>query len=164
MTPESEVHQRLFSQRRLPQRRFPQRPFLWYVIAGVATTGIQALLFLLMRVPLGSVAANLLALVVTTVLNSEFHRRVTFAEYRERTFRLHVQSILTFAFYAGYGSLVLIGLNALVDRPSATLETTALLLVSAGGGIARFLILRGWVFTRKRTNALVRESTDIPGD
>src|SRR5215217_397039 len=94
-----------------------KRPFLWYVAAGVVTTGLQAVLFLAIRGPLGSVAANLIALTITTLLNSEFHRRFTFASYPARATRLHLQSLLTFAFYASYGSLVLILLKAIVDQP-----------------------------------------------
>ncbi|MGH3625400.1 MAG: GtrA family protein [Sciscionella sp.] len=51
----------------------------WYVVAGVSSTLLQGLLFLLLRGPVGSLPANVAATVVTTLVNTEFHRRVTFA-------------------------------------------------------------------------------------
>ena len=122
-------------------------PIAWYVVAGIVTTGAQELLFLGARSVVGSVAANIFALALTTVANTEFQRRVTFAAQRASTLRLHVQSVATFAFYACYGSLVLMSLQAIVPAPSATMEAVALAVASAVGGSMRFVILRWWVFT-----------------
>ncbi|PRX47210.1 putative flippase GtrA [Prauserella shujinwangii] len=122
------------------------RHAVWYVAAGAVTTLLQALLFLALREPLGSLVANLLAIAVTTVANTEFHRLVTFAGASTRPARESVQAMVAFAFYAGSGSLVLLMLHGLADSPSALLETVALGVTSAVGGIARFLVLRYWVF------------------
>src|SRR2546421_5015922 len=91
----------------------------WYVVAGVVTTGVQAVLFLLLRDQFGSQLANLVAIALTTVGNTEFHRRVTFAGRRSNAGKRHLQDLLTFAFYAGYGSAVLAILHAIVDPPAA---------------------------------------------
>jgi putative flippase GtrA len=122
-------------------------PIAWYVVAGAVTTGLQEVLFLAARPLLGSVAANVVAIAVTTLANTEFHRRVTFAHMRTSALRLHLQSLGSFAFYAGYGSVVLVTLQAVVDSPSATLEAVVLAATSAFGGILRFVILRWWVFS-----------------
>lgn len=121
-------------------------PVVWYVAAGVVTTGIQELLFLGARPALGSVAANVVALALTTLGNTEFHRRITFAGRPVSALRLHVQSLGTFTFYASYGSIVLVSLRAIIASPSATQEAFALAATSAVGGILRFLLLRWWVF------------------
>ncbi|TVT44419.1 GtrA family protein [Amycolatopsis rhizosphaerae] len=122
-------------------------PLAWYIAAGVVTTGLQELIFLAARPLIQSVAANILAIALTTLANTEFQRRVTFARMRAPAWRLHLQSAGTFAFYAGYGSVVLMSLRAVVPAPSATLEAVVLAATSALGGILRFALLRWWVFT-----------------
>ncbi|WP_199785829.1 GtrA family protein [Streptomyces sp. AA4] len=127
----------------------------WYLAAGVVTTGLQAVLFLAFRPEIGAQWANLAALAITTVGNTEFHRRVTFADRSGRAGKRHLQDLVTFAFYAGYGSVVLAALDALVETPSAGQQTAALLAASFVGGVVRFAVLRWWVFARtRRTDAL----------
>ncbi|MEU0465942.1 GtrA family protein [Amycolatopsis sp. NPDC006131] len=121
-------------------------PVAWYVVAGVLTTGLQELLFLGGRPLLGAVTANVLAIALTTLANTEFQRRVTFAGHSASPVRLHLQSAVTFAFYAGYGSLVLLSLHLFTTNPSATLQAVALAAASGLGGIVRFAVLRWWVF------------------
>jgi len=123
---------------------------VWYVVAGVITTGIQEVLFLATRPLLGSVTANIVAIALTTVANTEFQRRVTFVGQPVSWRRLHLQSLGTFAFYAFYGSLALMSLRAITPSPSATLEATALAAASTVGGVLRFVLLRWWVFTGSR--------------
>src|SRR6266511_2739787 len=123
----------------------------WYVVAGVVTTAAQAVLFLLLRDALGSQAANLVALAATTAGNTEFHRRVTFAGRHSHAGKRHLQDLLAFAFYAGYGSAVLAVLDTVVATPSSWAETGALLLASLAGGLVRFAVLRWWVFAARRT-------------
>lgn len=124
-------------------------PVVWYLVAGVATTGLQELIFLAARPVIQSVAANIVAIALTTLANTEFHRRVTFARMRTSRVKLHLQSLGTFAFYAGYGSVVLVLLQTLVDSPSATLEAVVLAVASTVGGALRFVVLRWWVFTTR---------------
>lgn len=132
------------------EERRTVHPVVWYVAAGVVTTAVQELLFLGARELIGSVAANIVALALTTVANTDFHRRVTFSNRPVSALRLHLQSLGTFAFYAGYGSIVLMSLRAIVGSPSATVEAVALAVTSTLGGILRFLLLRWWVFTKRR--------------
>nr|WP_101435220.1 GtrA family protein [Amycolatopsis niigatensis] len=122
----------------------------WYLAAGVVTTGLQAVLFLAFRPEIGAQWANLVALAITTAGNTEFHRRVTFANRTSRASKRHLQDLVTFAFYAGYGSLVLAALDAVVTHPSAGQQTAALLAASFVGGVVRFAVLRWWVFARTR--------------
>nr|WP_051792719.1 GtrA family protein [Amycolatopsis jejuensis] len=121
----------------------------WYLVAGVVTTGLQAILFLALRPEFGAQWANLAALAITTVGNTEFHRRVTFSGRRSRAGKRHLQDLATFAFYAGYGSVVLSALDAVAGQPSAWQQTVALLAASFVGGVARFAVLRWWVFARR---------------
>ena len=136
-------------ERRPPRRPDVAHPVVWYVVAGVVTTGLQELTFLRLRQLIGSVTANVVAIAITTVLNTEFQRRVTFAGSPTSALRLHLQSLGTFVFYAGYGSVVLLSLHALVPSPSATMEAIVLAATSTLGGILRFIVLRWWVFTTR---------------
>lgn len=134
----------------LPRRhRELGRHALLYLVAGGATTLLQALLYLTARAPLGAYAANLVAIGITTVANTEFHRLVTFAGAEAAAARRHLQTVATFAFYACAGSTVLLVLHSTVEHPSPTLETALLVATTVAGGVARFLVLRTWVFRRR---------------
>lgn len=121
----------------------------WYVAAGVVTTGLQAALFSALEPHLGAQPANLVAIAVTTAGNTEFHRRVTFAGRRSQARRRHFQDLMTFAFYAAYGSAVLLALDATVGHPAKPLQTLTLVAASTVGGVVRFAVLRWWVFARR---------------
>jgi putative flippase GtrA len=118
----------------------------WYVVAGVVSTGVQSVLFVVLQPPVGSQLANLVAIGLTTIGNTEFHRRVTFAGRQSEPGKRHLQDFLTFLFYAGYGSIVLASLDAVVGNPSVWMETVVLFAASGVGGVARFVVLRWWVF------------------
>ncbi|GAB2975182.1 GtrA family protein [Amycolatopsis acidiphila] len=138
-----------WSGQRVEHRLDATHPLVWYLVAGAVTTGLQELIFLAARPVIESVAANVVAIAVTTLANTEFHRRVTFAHMRPSPLKLHLQSLGTFAFYAGYGSVVLVLLQAIVHAPSATLEAVVLAVTSTIGGALRFVVLRWWVFTTR---------------
>ncbi|MEW2502143.1 MULTISPECIES: GtrA family protein [unclassified Amycolatopsis] len=125
----------------------------WYLVAGGVTTGLQAVLFLVLRPEFGSQWANLVAIALTTVGNTEFHRRVTFAGRASKAGKRHLQDFLTFVFYAGYGSIVLATLDAVVSHPTAWEETASLLAASFVGGVVRFAVLRWWVFAHAKPEA-----------
>lgn len=117
-----------------------------YLTGGVASTLAQAGLFLVLREFIGAFPANLIAVAITTVASTEFHRRVTFAGSDSPAGRRWVQSGLTFSFYASYNSLVLLVLHALVNDPSPFTESATLTMFALLGGISRFLLMRWWVF------------------
>lgn len=121
----------------------------WYLLAGGVTTLLQGAVFLALREPLGPHGANLVAIALTTVANTEFHRVVTFAGAAEAPARRHVQAVATFVFYAVSGSVALFALHGLANSPSAMLETSVLVATSITGGALRFVALRYWVFARR---------------
>lgn len=130
------------------EQRHPLVVQLWrYVVAGAAGTGVNALTFLLLRTfwdnPLG---ANLVALLVSTLVSTEVNRRFTFAGAEGPAWRRHAQTAGVVAFYAVYSSAVLMVLAALVENPTPLLETGVVSAASVLGGAARYLLLRYWVF------------------
>lgn len=121
-----------------------------YVLGGAISTGLQALLYLLLRDPLTPAAANPVAIGVTTWLNTEFHRRITFGDATGPRRRRHLQTAGTFLFYACAGTAALGLLHLLTADPSPVTETVVLVATSLVGGVVRFLVLRSWVFVWRR--------------
>jgi putative flippase GtrA len=93
-----------------------------------------------------SAGANLVALTVTTVFNTEANRRFTFIGAGRSLVRVHAQAALVFLGYYALTSLALLAVSSLVAQPSRALEIGVLLGASVLGTVGRFLLLRGWVF------------------
>jgi putative flippase GtrA len=127
-------------------RRHPLRVQLaHYVVVGGLATAVNAAVFLLLRTGLDTVPANLVALLVSTAVSTEANHRFTFGGAVHR-WRARVQVGGTVAFYAFYSSAVLLLLEALFEDPSPVQESLAVAVASVLAGIARFLLLRYWVF------------------
>ena len=122
------------------------RQMVRYGVVGVLGTAVSALLYLLFRVWWDAVPANLAALVLSTVASTEANRRFTFRGVPTDRVREYLQNAATVAFYAVYSSTVLLLLDALVDDPTALQESVAVAAASVLGGLARFAVLRNWVF------------------
>ncbi len=122
------------------------RQLVRYGVVGVLGTVVSALLYLLFRVWWDAVPANLAALVLSTVASTEANRRFTFRAAPTDRLREYLQSAATVVFYAVYSSAVLLVLDALVDDPTALQESVAVAAASILGGLARFAVLRNWVF------------------
>ncbi len=118
-----------------------------YTVVGGLGTVANALIFLALRTWWEALAANLVALVLSTLLSTEINRRFTFqASVSTHRWRTYVQTGGTVVFYAFYSSTVLITLAEIVEKPSPWLQTLAVAGASALGGIGRYLVLRFWVF------------------
>lgn len=117
-----------------------------YVVAGGVGTLVNALVYLLLRNWWDLLPANLVALVLSTLVSTEVNRRFTFSGEAGQPWRAHVQTVGMVAFYAVYSSAVLLALTAVVDRPTPLLESVTVAAASVLGGAARFLLLRFWVF------------------
>ena len=117
-----------------------------YGVVGVLGTAASALLYLLFRVWWDAVPANLAALVLSTVASTEVNRRFTFRGVPTYRKREYLQNAATVAFYAVYSSAVLLVLDALVDDPTALQGSVTVAATSILGGLARFAVLRNWVF------------------
>ncbi|MGI5128536.1 GtrA family protein [Pseudonocardia sp. CA-107938] len=124
---------------------------LRYLIVGGLGTGVNALIYLVLRTWIDAVPANLVALVLSTIASTEANRRFTFGGAAVRHWRSYVQSGGTVLFYAFYSSTVLLILAALVDNPGPTLEASCVATASLLGGTARFLVMRYWVFGGEET-------------
>ncbi|MCH6164702.1 GtrA family protein [Pseudonocardia alaniniphila] len=117
-----------------------------YAVIGGLGTLVNAVIFLLLRTWWDTIPANLVALVLSTVVSTEANRRFTFEGARVHWLRSHVQSGGTVLFYVFYSSAVLMLLAATIDSPTAWEQTVAVAVASVLGGLGRFLVLRYWVF------------------
>ncbi|HEY4420450.1 MAG TPA: GtrA family protein [Pseudonocardia sp.] len=117
-----------------------------YAVIGGLGTLVNAVIFLVLRSWWDTIPANLVALVLSTVVSTEANRRFTFEGAQVHWLRSHVQSGGTVLFYAFYSSTVLMLLAAMIDSPTAWEQTVAVAVASILGGMGRFLVLRYWVF------------------
>ncbi len=108
---------------------------------GVASSGVLVLLH--DRMPLA--VANALVTVVSTVIATELHSRVSFRSER-RGWGVHLQSGLTVAVSYAFTTGALLCLYALRPEPSALVQQTVYLSASALAGVGRFALLRVVVF------------------
>ncbi|WP_235614509.1 GtrA family protein [Streptomyces ambofaciens] len=118
----------------------------WFVTIGVVSTAGQAGLYWVLRLWWHPAAANLVSLLVLTVLNTEANRRLTFRHAAAGPARAHL----------GAGGLFLLGYLATSGAvlwfthaepgASAAAETAVLAATSVAVTVVRFLVLRLAVF------------------
>ncbi|MCO1582516.1 bifunctional glycosyltransferase family 2/GtrA family protein [Crossiella sp. SN42] len=130
---------------------------LWQLVSfgliGALSTVATAALYALFRGWLDPLAANLFALTLTTILNTEANRRFTFLGWTGSKRTAHLQGLLVFALYYALTSGALLALHAAEPEPSRWLEVAVLLGSSVLGTAARFVVLRGWVFKNRKDNS-----------
>jgi putative flippase GtrA len=114
---------------------------------GVISTVVQLGLFLLLRNEVGALTANLISLVLSTVANTEANRRITFGiRGRDGAVRHQLQGLAVFGLSLALssGALTLLGLVA--PTAGASAELIVLIAANALPVVARFALLRTWVF------------------
>ena len=117
-----------------------------YALVGGVGTGLNVVLFLVARTWLSAVPANVVAIVLSTLVTTEANRRFTFHAEQGYRWRTILQNVGTMVFYAFYGSAVLLLLHAVVESPTALMESIAVASASVLGGVARFSVMRLWEF------------------
>lgn len=120
-----------------------------FAAVGVASTLAYLALFVTLR-PLGAQTANLAALLLTAVVNTAANRRYTFGvRGRTRLMRNHAEGLTVFAL----GLALTSGALALSHRagdPARGVELAVLVVANLMATVARFALLRGWVFHPRR--------------
>jgi putative flippase GtrA len=133
----------------------------WQVVVfgliGLVSTAATAVLYALLRSWSPPLMANLIALVMVTLLNTEANRRLTFPGARSSGRWVHLQGLVVFAMYYALTSGALLGLRAVDAQPSRWLEVAVLLAASVLGTAGRFVLMRSWVFV-KRTSLRTDEA------
>jgi putative flippase GtrA len=122
-----------------------------FLAIGVASTLAYAVLLLVLRGPLGLVAANALALAVTAVANTQANRRLTFGvRGREGLARQHAAGALVYVLALGLTDGALALLRSLDSHPARLIEVAVLVAASLVATGWRYVALRTWVFARGR--------------
>ena len=141
---------RLFGQREPVPPRL-QREVVSFAAVGALTTIVHVVLFLLWRRALGPLWANALALGVATPLNTALNRVATFDVHGRRRLVLdHAQAGVIFLAGLATTSLALVVFGALWPDSPALVGVLAVLGANATVTLARFLLLRAWVFNPAR--------------
>jgi putative flippase GtrA len=127
------------------------RQLVRFAAVGVASTLAYLALFLALRPGLGPQAANLVALLLTAVANTAANRRLTFGVHGQADRARHqLQGLAVFGLCLALTSGSL-GLVHAAANPSRAVEVAALVLANLAATLLRFVLLRRWVFTRRRT-------------
>jgi putative flippase GtrA len=120
-----------------------------YAIVGITSTAFQLGLYLLLRGVLGPLTANLIALVISNVANTSANRHFTFGvRGRGGAARQQLQSALLFTLSLGLTTAALWLLNAVVPGAPQSAELGVLVAATILGTVARFNLMRLWVFAR----------------
>ena len=120
--------------------------FARFVIVGVSSNGVYALLFVALA-SFGSFPANLAGALASTVLANELHRRHTFhAADRVGWFQTQWEAGGLALIGLGLSTAALAAVHLLVPAAATYVQVLAVIAVSGLVGAARFLALRGWVF------------------
>ena len=133
-----------------------------FLAIGVVSTIAYALLFLVLRAPLGPGVANAVALAATAVANTQANRWFTFGlRGRENLVRQHAMGAAVYVLTLGLTSGALLVMHALASDPSRAVELCVLVVASACATVTRFVALRSWVFARRGRRALTPAVTAI---
>jgi putative flippase GtrA len=125
-----------------------------FAVVGVASTVAYALLFLLLRGPLGAQGANFAALLLTAIANTAANRRLTFGvRGKGGAIRHQGQGLVVFALGWGLTSSTLGVLHLAVPGAPRGVELAALVVANLAATLLRFVLLRHWVFRRRTTPA-----------
>jgi putative flippase GtrA len=123
------------------------RQLVRFAAIGVASTVANLVLYVLFRGVTGVIAANVAAMLITTVLNTAANRRLTFGVHgRDGAARHQLQGLVVFALGLGLttGALALLG-HAVPDA-GRTVELAVIVLANAVATVLRFVLFRSWVF------------------
>ena len=143
-------------------RLLSHTPMVRFLAIGVVSTLAYALLFLLLRGPLGPAGANALALAVTAVANTQANRRLTFRiRGRERLVRQHLMGAAVFVLTLALTSGALAVLHGLDAQPSRPIELAVLIAASVCATVTRYVALRTWVFARRGRRDAIRPATAL---
>jgi putative flippase GtrA len=123
------------------------RQLVRFAAIGVASTVANLLLFLLFRGMMGAIAANVVAMLLTSIANTAANRRLTFGvRGSEGAARHQFQGLIVFGLGLGLttGALALLGQFA--PDASQAVELAVIILANAVATVLRFLLFRVWVF------------------
>jgi putative flippase GtrA len=123
---------------------------LRFALVGATTTVLHLGLFAALQVVVASQAANSLALVLATVVNTYLNRVWTFGHRTGvgNVAREQVQGMLVFLLTWAATGGGLAALAAFSPDAATLVQVVALALCTAASTVVRFLVMRYWIFAR----------------
>jgi glycosyltransferase involved in cell wall biosynthesis len=119
-----------------------------FVLVGLVSTLAYAILFLLLRTPLGSFDANAAALAITAIANTAANRRFTFGVLgRHQIWRQYAMAMGVFAFTLLLTNGALWILHQWEPDVSQAVELLTLTAANIGATMTRYVALRFFVFS-----------------
>ncbi|NYE36740.1 putative flippase GtrA [Nocardioides cavernae] len=131
-----------------------------FACVGGALNVLYGLLYVLLRIELSAQPANAIALVVSTIVGTYAHRRVTFRVRGSEGTVTHQTLglvLLGFSLAVTAGSLWL--LETTVEAPTRQQEVAVLVAANLGTGLVRFVAFRVVMVTRR-----ARRRSPHPGE
>jgi glycosyltransferase involved in cell wall biosynthesis len=130
-----------------------------YASVGILSSLVYLILFMLLRIPLGMFAANLVAAATTATLNTLAHVSYTFRAARRGQLR-HAIALGAFSFSVGIGlTTAALTSTYVFGRTSSLAEGIAILIGMVVASCLRFVLLREWAF---RIHTRTVRSTSLP--
>jgi putative flippase GtrA len=139
-------------------------PLARFMAIGVVSTLAFALLFLLLRGPLGAAGANVAALALTAVANTAANRRLTFGlRGRAHLMRHHARGAAVFLLTVALSSGALAVLHGIDPAPARAVELSVVVLAGFGATVSRYIAMKTWVFAHRRRvpRAAVSEPVEV---
>lgn len=137
-----------------------------FAAVGVLSTAVHLGLFAALTGPAGSrQTANLVGLLIATVVNTALNRRWTFGLRGTGRARHQLQGLLVFAVTWLMTAGALEALHAAVANPSTTLATAVVAVATALSTVLRFVAMRTWMFRVPQSSSIVPQSslmTNVP--
>ena len=123
------------------------RQLVRFAAIGVASTIAHLLLFLLFRGVMGAIAANVVALLLTSIVNTAANRRLTFGvRGGQGAARHQFQGLIIFGLGLALTTGALALLGHLVPDASRAVELAVIVAANAAATVLRFVLFRAWVF------------------
>jgi putative flippase GtrA len=118
-----------------------------FAAVGAVSTVVHLSLFAVLALTLGSAqAANLIALLLATVVNTAMNRRWTFGVQGSGVVRHQLQGLTLFAVTWLLTAGALAWLHAAVASPGTALATLTVAAATAASTVLRFVAMRTWMF------------------
>ena len=123
------------------------RQLVRFAAVGVISTVVNLVLYVLFRGLMGAIAANVVALLLTSIANTAANRRLTFGvQGRGGAGRHQLQGLVVFGLGLGLTTGALALLGHLVPDAGRTVELAVIVLANAVATVLRFVLFRVWVF------------------
>ncbi|MCF2526574.1 hypothetical protein [Yinghuangia soli] len=126
----------------------PLASFLRFVLCGGGVTVAASFVLALMSGAMPFFAANIVVTIVSTVVTTELHARVSFRS-AERGWGVHVKSAGTVAVSFAFTTAAVMVLHLFAAAPGMLTEQAVYLAACGLAGLGRFVVLRVMVFAAK---------------